>query len=82
MILPRMRTMSPLRSEPLTFTASLRQHLTVKYEVSPFSHSPLVRFSRRGVEPTRISVTGVCVGVGCQNLGSAVTNPRRVNVFS
>src|SRR5271165_1853416 len=70
-------TGSPLCRLARTWSASLAQQLTLKYEVSASRHSPVALSRKRGVVPTRTLVTSLPVAV-VRMFGSWATKPTRV----
>src|SRR5580704_1121810 len=70
-------TGSPLCRLARTWSASLLQQLTLKYEVSASRHCPVAPSRKRGVVPTRTLVTCLPVAV-VRMFGSWATKPTRV----
>src|SRR5580704_13810939 len=70
-------TGSPLCRLARTWSASLLQQLTLKYEVSASRHCPVALSRKRGVVPTRTLVTSLPVAV-VRMFGSWATKPTRV----
>src|SRR5580704_4868539 len=70
-------TGSPLCRLARTWSASLLQQLTLKYDVSASRHCPVALSRKRGVAPTRTLVTSLPVAV-VRMFGSWATKPTRV----
>ena len=70
-------TGSPLRTQTATLVPSLRQQITVTYDVFPSTHSPVTRSCLRGVQATRID-TFDTPGLTCLVTGCVATYPVRL----